>query len=120
MLEWSSCLFGTVVVHAYQRRCTVYHHSFLLLTVTSILFHCQHHCVVRVVDKALAHLVFALVILDTPKALEKHAPWLLTFPLMAGCAWFAQSFWPERSDFLHLALHLIGVFGMHVYLWFLY
>ena len=120
MLQWSSCLFSTIVMHAYHRQCTAYHHAFLLLTVSSILFHCEHHTVVRRVDKVLAHLVYCLVLSDTPTAYGRDAMWLLVFPFMAGCAWFAQSFWPERSDQLHLALHLIGVCGMHVYLGVLY
>ena len=120
MLEWSSCLFATVVMTAYYKQCAVYHHVFLLLTVSSILFHCQHHEVVRKIDKVLAHLSYILVLLDTPKALAAHAAWLLVFPFLAGCAWFGQSFWPERSEHLHLALHLIGVCGMQVYLFVLY
>ncbi len=102
-----------------ERRC-FHHHTFLLLTVSSILFHCQHHEVVRKVDKVLAHLSYILVLLVTPKALAVDAAWLLVFPFLAGCAWFGQSFLPERSDQLHLALHLIGVCGMHVYLSVLY
>ena len=107
-------------MHAYHRQCVTYHHAFLLLTVTSILFHCEHHPVVRRVDKVLAHLVYALVLSDTPTAYARGVLWLLVFPMAAGCAWFAQSFWPERSDRLHLALHLISVCGMHAYLGVLY
>jgi hypothetical protein len=120
MLHWSSCLFATVVVHSYYIRSAEYHHVFLLLTVSSLLFHCLHHPVVRVIDKFLAHLAYALVVLDTPKAIDAHALWLLVFPVMAACAWFGQSFWPEHSSWLHLLLHVVGVVGMHVYLWVLY
>ena len=122
MLHWSSCLIATIVLHAYYKRpaAVTYHHLFLLLTVTSILFHCMHHPMVRIVDKFLAHMAYVMVLLDTPKALEGNALWLLIFPLMAGCAWFAQSLWPEQSTELHLGLHLISVVGMHTYLCVLY
>ena len=120
MLQWSSCLFATVVMHAYYKRCVAYHHVFLWLTVTSLLFHCLHEPVVRVADKIMAHLAYILVVFDTPKAAADDAMWLLIFPLLAGCAWFSQSLWPDRSEQLHLALHLVGVCGMHVYLWVLY
>ena len=120
MLKYSSCLFATIVAHAYYRRCVAYHHVFLLLTVSSILFHCLHDPVVRRVDECLAHLAYILVVLDTPKALADDALWLLAFPIISGCAWFGQSFWPERSEQLHLALHLTAVCGMHVYLSVLY
>ena len=120
MLEWSSCLFATVVGHAYYKMCVEYHHVFLLLTVSSILFHCKHDPVVRVVDKFLAHLVFIMVVCDTPLAVDADAVWLLVFPGIAACLWIAQSFWPGKRDELHLALHLVGVLGMHVYLAVLY
>jgi uncharacterized membrane protein len=120
MLHWSSCLFATVVLHAYHIQCVGYHHVFLMLTVSSLLFHCLHHPVVRVVDKFLAHLAYVMVVFDTPKALAADALWLLVFPVMSACAWFGQSFWPERKDPLHLGVHLIGVCGMHAYLEVLY
>jgi hypothetical protein len=120
MLQWSSCLFATVAMHAYHKRSVAYHHLFLWLTVTSVLFHCEHHPVVRIVDKILAHLSFILVLFDTPKAIADDALWLLIFPLTAASFWFAQSFWPDRSEQLHCALHAVGVCGMHVYLAILY
>lgn len=120
MLEYSSCLFATVVLHAYHRQTVAYHHAFLALTVTSILYHSLHHPVVRVLDKIMAHGTYALVLLDTPKALADNAGWLLAFPLAAACAWFGQSCLWERRETLHLALHLFGVCGMHVYLAVLY
>ena len=120
MLQWSSCLFATIVLHAYYKVCWEYHHVFLLLTVSSILFHCQHHPVVRNVDKVLAHVAFGLVIADTPLAVKEDVIWLLAFPGMTACLWFAQTFWPGRSEQLHLALHLASVLGMHVYLAVLY
>lgn len=117
MLQWSSCLFATIVIHAYHRQCTAYHHVFLLLTVTSILFHCEHHPVVRWIDKFLAHLAYILVIFETPKAVDADGVrWLLVFPVVAACAWFGQSLFPNWGDQLHLVLHLTGVCGMHMFL----
>lgn len=120
MLEISSCLFATIVLHGFYLKCVVYHHIFLALTVTSILFHCQHHPVVKAIDKFLAHLAFVLVLLDTPKVIETKNEWLLLFPIMSVCSWFGQSVWPEKSEIMHLALHLIAVYGMHMYLYVLY
>ena len=55
MLRFTSCLFGTVVVHAYYRRLEVYHHLFLLVTILSILYHCTHQRHVARLDKGVAH-----------------------------------------------------------------
>jgi hypothetical protein len=120
MLHLTSCLFATIVVHAYYQRATVYHHAFLLLTVSSILFHLTHGDAIRILDKALAHATFVMVLLDTPKAIAAGEPWLLCFPLSASVAWFAQSALPLMRDDLHLCLHLIALAGMHTYLQRLY
>lgn len=116
MLHLTSCLFATIVVHAYYRRAAVYHHAFLLLTVSSILFHLTHGEAIRILDKALAHATFVMVVLDTPKAIAAGAQWLLCFPLCASVAWFAQSALPLMRDDLHLCLHLVALAGMHTYL----
>ena len=119
-LHLSSCLFATIVVHAYYRQVQSYHHIFLALTPSSVLFHTTHGEFVRKVDKFLAHLSYIMVVMDTPKAVDSDAAWLLAFPFLALCAWFGQSLLPDRKEMLHFCLHLIGVLGMHVYLCVLY
>lgn len=119
-LHLSSCLFATVVAHAYYRRVESYHHIFLALTVSSILFHTTHGKYIRLVDKILAHLSYIMVVMDTPKAVAADAQWLLLFPFVSACFWFGQTFFPSRRELLHFGLHLAGVAGMHVYLWVLY
>ena len=83
-LHLSSCLFATIVVHAYYRRVEGYHHIFLVLTLSSILFHTTHHELARRVDKLIAHISFIMVVMDTPKAVAAHTEWLLTFPFVAA------------------------------------
>ncbi len=119
-LHLSSCLFATIVGHAYYRRVVGYHHAFLLLTVSSILFHTTHNEHIRRVDKLLAHACYIMVVMDTPKVMASKQQLILCFPFLAACAWFSQTFIPARKDELHLCLHLIGVVGMHVYFWVLY
>jgi hypothetical protein len=119
-LHLSSCLFSTIVVHAYYLRMESYHHIFLALTMSSVLFHTTHGEIIRRVDKILAHVSYIMVIMDTPKAVESNTQWILVFPFLAACAWFSQSLLPDRKDTLHFCLHLIGVTGMHVYLNVLY
>ena len=119
-LHLSSCLFATIVLHAYYRQVESYHHAFLALTVSSILFHTTHEEMTRRVDKLLAHICYIMVVMDTPKAVAADAQLLLCFPFFTACAWFAQTFIPTRRDELHMCVHLIGIVGMHVYLWALY
>ena len=118
-LYMSSCLFATIVVHAYYCNVDSYHHAFLSLTVSSILYHTTHDEITRRIDKLLAHICFIMVMMDTPKALA-GPQWLLCFPYLTVCTWYSQSFLPSRKHELHLCLHLIAVLGMHVYLWVLY
>ncbi len=118
-LHLTSCLFATIVVHSYYRKVESYHHMFLALTVSSILFHTTHNAIIRRLDKLLAHICYIMVIMDTPEALA-IAQWLLVFPSLTLCAWVLQSFFPRKKDELHVCLHIISVIGMNVYLWILY
>ncbi len=120
VLHLSSCLFATVVVHVYYLQAQSYHHIYLLLTVTSILFHTTRGDIIGLTDKIVAHIAYIMVLLDTEKAIAAEAEWLLLFPLMAACLWFGQSCLPALADDMHLGLHLVTVMGMHVYLWKLY
>lgn len=119
-LHLSSCLFATVVAHSYYRQVESYHHIFLALTVSSILFHTTHGELIRCVDKILAHLSYIMVVMDTPKAIAKNAQWLLLFPFVSACLWFGQSIFKSKSEWMHLGLHLASVVGLNVYLWVLY
>jgi hypothetical protein len=98
MLQLTSCLFSTIVVHAYYLKSTAYHHVFLAVTVL------------------VAHFAYLLVLTDTRLAIQRAKPWLLGFPMWAAVFWFAQSFIPARKMQLHALLHLTAVIGMHVYL----
>ncbi len=93
---------------------------FLLLTVSSILFHTTHGEIIRKIDKVLAHMTFIMILMETPKAIAADAIWLLVFPFIALCLWFGQSFTADRKNELHLCLHLISVVGVHIYLCVLY
>ena len=117
MLPYTSCLFATIVVHAYHLKITSYHHTFLAVTVLSILFHSTKSPKVQIVDKITAHFGFILVLTDTRLAIEKGKTWILAFPIWVMVFWFAQSFLPARSAQLHAMLHLTVVVGMHAYLY---
>jgi hypothetical protein len=119
-LQISSCLFATIVLHAYYTQIPLYHHTFLILTLSSILFHTTHCEIIRRIDKILAHFSFIIVLIDSPKALAAQAAWLLLFPSAVACLWFGQSFLPDRKNDLHLCLHLFSIIGVHVYLFVLY
>ena len=117
MLRLTSCLFATVVVHAFHVRSVAYHHVFLAVTVLSVLFHCTHSRMIGYVDKIVAHLAYLLVLTDTRMAIQEGKGWLLVFPTWAAIFWFAQSFFdPARRSGLHVMLHVTAVVGMHMYL----
>ena len=120
MLHLTSCLFATIVVHAYYLQNTAYHHLFLAVTVLSILFHTTKYRRLGLVDKLTAHFGFLVVLTDTRLAIERRKSWVLAFPLWVTIFWFLQSLFPARRDALHVMLHLTVVAGMHVYLHELY
>ena len=123
MLHLSSILFATVVLHAYYVRCEDYHHMFLGLTVTSLLFHTTGGERIRIADKALAHLCFIRNLFDARPALDRGYGGLLLFPVGVAALWFGQGLFAPNSEArnrLHLALHVLSVVGLHVYLQLLY
>jgi hypothetical protein len=116
MLHFTSCLFATIVVHAYYLKQTSYHHLFLAVTVLSILFHTTKSPRVGIIDKLTAHFGFIVVLTDTRMAIDKGKTWILAFPLWVVVFWFTQSLFPARGAQLHALLHLAVVIGMHAYL----
>ena len=116
MLHLTSCLFATIVVHAYHLSNTTYHHLFLAVTVLSVLFHTTKSPLIGRVDKLTAHVGFIVVLMDTPLAIGRGSSWILVFPLCVILLWFTQSLVPAKSKQLHCMLHLTSVAGMHAYL----
>ena len=121
LLQLTSGLFGSVVLHAYHLRCTHYHHLFLLVTVLSLLFHChpQPPPSVRLADTAAAHFAFAFVVFTDGARASLE---LLCFPAAVLGLWCAQSFCsdPRHTYGLHVCLHGAALLGLHVFLWRLY
>ena len=117
ILPYTSCLFGTVVLHAYHKHYTGIHHAFLTLTLSSIMFHTTHCTIIQRIDKLIAHCVTALVLLDAQRVVDRKAGYLLVSPACGLILWNAQSFYPHRRVLLHAALHCVFVLGMHAYLW---
>jgi hypothetical protein len=120
LLQYTACLFAVTVVHAYHLQITSYHHTFLLVTVLSILYHCTHEPWLHKLDKLVAHLAFVFIIADTPRAIAREATWLLVFPLSVVSFWVAQGGWPGRAQELHAALHCVAVVGLSAYMHTLY
>jgi len=123
MLQYTSCLFATVVVSAYHHpnagffRATCYHHLFLLVTMLSILFHCTRGPRIGVADKLCAHAAFAFVVVyDSRQAIESGAGWLLLFPAAVAGLWVGEFLWPARAERLHACLHIVTVVGVNCYL----
>jgi hypothetical protein len=124
MLRLTSCLFSTIVVHAYRAaprtfRIDCYHHIFLAITVLSVLFHCTHDPIVRVIDKVCAHAGFLFVIFtDSWRIVQQERLWLSGFPIAVLGLWWAQGAWPARADALHAVLHVVAVIGIHCFIGF--
>jgi hypothetical protein len=116
-LIFSSCLFSTVVIHAYHRQSEVYHHIFLAVTILSIIFHCTHNPIIRYIDKVLAHTIFIFIIMDTYYSTkDKNTPsntTLAIFPAFIGCAWCIQSWIPSHAHIFHFILHIVAILGVN-------
>ena len=112
MLHLTSCLFATIVMHAFYAQDALYHHIYLVLTLTSLLYHTGHSAIwIRFIDVILAHTAVVVAVIRAPS-------WLLeVFPMAVICLWIAQNYVSrEKADQLHVVLHLVTVVGIHVFI----
>ena len=116
MLKYTSCLFASIVIHAYYARLQAYHHLFLTVTVLSILNHCTYIPAINALDRVLAHAAFIFITLETPLLLSKNSHWLLCFPACCAGLWLAESMQKSRENEIHAALHALSVAGVHAYM----
>lgn len=116
MLELSSCLFATVVLHAYQRGCDYYHHLYLLLLTTSLVYRVRPHCPYAFwADVAVAHWAFLSCVWDFEWMRRLGEEWLLVWPMLIMLVW-----WFDTTVRTHAALHVVTTVGMHCWLAYLY
>jgi hypothetical protein len=120
MLKYTSCLFATIVLHAYYARLETYHHLFLAVTILSILNHSAYDLLVNQIDRLLAHLGYFYILLETQHVLSHGALGLLCFPACVGALWAAEMKWETRQNELHMALHCVSAVGVHAYMYVLY
>lgn len=115
MLPLTSCLFATVVAHAFYARHVVYHHLFLVVLVLSLGRYLAGHPLVRLLDAVAAHTAFFAACIDT--AVLRARPGAAWFLVAVAGLWLAQR-WapPRRANALHAALHVVATLGMHVWL----
>ena len=122
ILQWTSCLFAIVVLWAYAYGNAWYHNTFLLVTVMSLLRWTSPSpsTVVIMMDKAIAHWAFALVLWDTERVIYRQTHlWLLIFPLCVSILWTLEFFLEEVAVRLHAALHVVSAVGACLYIFYL-
>ena len=123
MLYLTSCLFGTVVLHAHYQANHVIHFLFLLLTMLSVLFHSMH-CFdakrvvpvlfknIHVLDRTLARF---LVVYVSYKFYFIIGCYALLGSLSIILLWIALL--SEKDELrgvrLHALLHIIAVLYSH-------
>lgn len=127
LLVCTSALFLTIVIHAFYVQNAVYHHLFLGVSVLSLAFHGWPDRQQRdpppllcLADKALAHVVFIIALLDMIAHL-RHMWYLFVMPAAILVLWILEHMQNSRHlrVELHIALHLAGLCTVHLLLWYL-
>lgn len=115
-LQLSSCLFGTVVLHAYHKREEALHFLSLCVTICSILNHSSvSHSFIRRLDMFFAHVLCAYAAFYLALGLN---PLLLLVVIIVGLWFFEMGFSLslETAENVHAAIHVVAVLGLHSYL----
>jgi hypothetical protein len=114
MLQLSSCLFGTVTLHAYWARSANIHFLTLGQTILSLLNYGGMH-EVRHLDMAFAIGFFGQGVLQ----LAYERSWLLAFALAVPVLYGIERRYEgeHTKTLLHVALHIVACVGLHIYLY---
>lgn len=110
-LVFSSCLFSSVVIHAYCRQIMQYVAIYLVVTALSIIFHASGR--LSVADKLAAHCTFLFTLVDAHVTQEAST---LAFLCLVLCLWLLEAPFPKHATHLHFTLHIVTVVGMHAHL----
>ena len=117
MLLFISCLFSTVIIHAYYSDASAFHHYITLVTFRDILIH-SAVLKARSIDRTVALWGFYYILINyTPLISRHHKGWLLNFPLWVVILWLAKSMRPSLSKPLHIMIRLISLVGSHAFLY---
>ena len=122
ILQFSSLLFITVLVHAYYAQNIVYYNLSLIIAILSILTHgykIEDNNCIKQIDKIVAHFTFLYVILiDTPKII-KIQPLIILFPISLIIIWILEHIYTEQFILLHTIFHLVSIITLHFHLYYL-
>ena len=115
MLLYTSCFFGTVVLHAYWRSHALLHFLCLCQTMLSMLnYGDPSNPYARRMDMSFALSFFG----QGTYLLVLERNWLLGFALAVAVLYVAErrSESEETKTLLHAALHVVACLGLHLYL----
>jgi hypothetical protein len=126
VLQYSSILFSTVVIHAFYLQNIIYHHLSILITILSILTHAYKNpnllinIYIRKIDILVAKFTYLYIAInETPKIIINQ-PLIILCPISIFSIWIFEIIFPKYFVLLHLILHLLAISSMHIYLYYLY
>jgi hypothetical protein len=119
ILQFTSSLFGSIVLHAYYKQDTLLHLLCLIQTILSILNHSTPNFhVIRSFDILFAVFLYSY---GTFHLIFTHNP-LVLFSFMIAMIWTMECIScksHESKTLAHAFLHLVSIIGLHLYLYYL-
>jgi hypothetical protein len=113
ILILSSFLFSSVAIHAYHIN-NNYSILYSAVTILSLIVHSTGN--LKSVDRLAAHTAFLATAFDILlNSWPKYASTIKYLGLVASL-WVLQGPFPKYSTFLHFALHISSIIGMHFHL----
>ena len=122
ILQFTSLLFITVLIHAFYVDNIKYYNFSLLIALLSILTHSYNvkkkNCI-KQIDKIVAHFIFLYILLiDTPKIIVIQ-PLIVLFPILLLIIWIIEHIYPQYFILLHSIFHLVSITALHFHLYYL-
>ena len=122
ILQFTSLLFTTVLIHAFYVENLLYYNFSLLIALLSILTHSyniEKKNFIKQIDKIVAHFIFLYILLiDTPKIIVIQ-PLIIIFPILLLIIWIIEHIYPQYYILLHSIFHLVSIIALHFHLYYL-
>jgi hypothetical protein len=122
ILQFTSLLFTTVLIHAFYVDNIKYYNFSLIIVLLSILTHSynvEKKNFIKQIDKIVAHFIFLYILLiDTPKIIVIQ-PLIILLPILLLIIWITEHIYPQYYILLHSIFHLVSIISLHLHLYYL-
>lgn len=114
MLVYSSLFYYFIVIVAFYLQHAFNHHMFLLVLVSSLIYHSstKQSKALRIADMVIAHTAFFTSFLDYYNLTKIKIYWPVVFQATVAMFYKLETIFPQHADEFHVMLHFTSTVGV--------